>query len=747
MAGVAKLAEKIGYIVTGCDLEENTAYAKNVFKGHSPEHLKGIDLLVVSPAVYFQNNKSHELLAGEKKGIVVTWQEFLGKVLLKDKKVIAIAGTHGKSTTTAMAGKLLIDAGLDPIVVVGAFVPEWEENFRFGKGEWAIVEADEFNNNFLNYNPYIEVINNIEFDHPDYFKSEEDVKKSFIKFLDRMKADGTLIINWNDGGIQRLLLDKMDPQKVESFKESRKFKLKVFGLHNQANAMMVFKLGRHLGIPEETIIKSLESFKGIGRRMELITDKNGTKVYDDYAHHPTAIKTTLAGLREKYPKAKILAIVEPHGYKRTKALMPRYKGVFDSIDKVIVGPIFPARDKVDELITPQKVAEISGHKNAAGLDGFLQIIKNTKPEIKNYNVIVVMGAGKSYLWAEEIAKMVSKPEEMKIKKDKQFKDLTKFRIGGKIKAYAEAKTKEEVAKAVSFAKSHSLPVFILGGGSDILAGDGNFDGLVIKFIGKGYRIKGDIITAEGGMKWDELVHISVKNNLQGIECLSGIPGKVGAAPIQNIGAYGQELKDTFVSLEAFDIKNERFVTFNNKDCKFAYRESVFKNKNNWQKFIIVEITLRLRKNIKPEVNYESLKKYVGKNPSLQNVRDAVLKVRSEKLEDTKKVGNAGSFFKNPIVSLSKKEELEKIYPDIKFFPSGKNIKIPAAWLIEKAGWKGKTYKNAAVSEKHALCLINKTGKAKASEIFKLAEMIEKDIQKKFGITLTKEVQLINFKNG
>ena len=174
---------------------------------------------------------------------------------------------------------------------------------------------------------------------------------------------------------------------------------------------------------------------------------------------------------------------------------------------------------------------------------------------------------------------------------------------------------------------------------------------------------------------------------------------------------------------------------------------MFKNKNNWQKFIIVEITLRLRKNIKPEVNYESLKKYVGKNPSLQNVRDAVLKVRSEKLEDTKKVGNAGSFFKNPIVSLSKKEELEKIYPDIKFFPSGKNIKIPAAWLIEKAGWKGKTYKNAAVSEKHALCLINKTGKAKASEIFKLAEMIEKDIQKKFGITLTKEVQLINFKNG
>jgi len=714
LSGVASLAEKMGYVVTGCDLEESTAYAKNIFVGHSPDHLKGVDLLVVSAAVLYQNSDNPELVEGQGKGIVMTWQEFLGEVLLKDKKMICIAGTHGKSTTAAMAGKLLIDNGFDPIVVIGANVPEWSGSSRFGKGDYAVVEADEFNNNFLNYHPEIAIINNIEFDHPDFFKDEDEVKDSFDKFIKNLVGRKLLI--------------------TEKESLGKRFNLKILGSHNQKNANMVFILGKALGIPEGKIIKSIEEFKGIGRRMELIADNNGIKVYDDYAHHPTAIKTTLEGVREKFPNAKILVIDEPHGYKRTRALLSKYRSVFDSADKVIIGPIFQARDEVDKTITPQLVAEASGHKNAEGVESFKEIVSNLGFRISDFDVIVVMGAGKSYLWAREIARLI----------DPKFSDITSFKIGGKIKKYFEVKTKEELENAAKYAKENNLPIFVIGGGTDFLASDKEFNGAVIKYTGNNVSLNDEMVTAEGGLLWDKLVEYSVKNNLQGIECLSGIPGTVGASPIQNIGAYGQELADTFVELTAYDIDKQKFVKFNKADCKFGYRESIFKQKSHWQKYIITDITLKLNKNTRSTVNYESLKGQLKDKPTLMDVRNAVLEVRNEKLEDPEKVGNAGSFFKNPIINVSLKEKLEKEFPEIKIFPFGNKFKVSAAWLIETAGWKGKTYKDVGVSSKHALILVNKSGKANAHDLLKLSEMITSDVYKKFGVKLEREVQLINF---
>ncbi len=742
--GVARLASQMGYEVSGCDKEEITSYGQTYLKGHDKRHLEEIDLVIASPALYYSKEKNEEIELAKSKNILVTWQEFLGKELLKNKKVIAIAGTHGKSTTTAMVGKMLIDAGLDPIVVLGANVPEWSGTSRFGKGEYAVVEADEFNDNFLNYDPYIEVINNVEFDHPDFFQDENEMVNSFNKFIDKMDPHGVLIINWNDKGIQRMLLKHNEPSNYEQFKTHKKFNLKIFGQHNQENAMMVYRLGRHLGIPEDEIIKSIESFIGIGRRMELIADKNGIKVFDDYAHHPTAIKTTLEGLRSEFPNSKILAIVEPHGYKRTKALLQEYIGVFDSLDEVIIGPIFKARDEIDPSLTPQMIAEVSEHVNAFGYNSFEEIIKNLKLQIKNYDVVVVMGAGKSYLWAKEIANLIKNGGEV------SFKKLTTFRIGGNIKKYFEVKTRREIDSAIKYAKSNNLSIFIIGDGSDLLVSDKNYDGMVIKYIGKSYKwnVLPSIVSFQAGMSWDEAVLFTTKRNLQGIECLSGIPGTVGAAPIQNIGAYGQELKDTFISLKAYDLEKRKFVNFNKEDCRFSYRESIFKDKEYWQKYLITEVTFQLVKNGKPEVKYESLKNYLVKlkitSPTLSDVRNAVIEIRKGKFENPKEVGNAGSFFKNPIVSKEQKEQLKKDYPDIKTFPFEKSFKIAAGWLIEKADWKGKKYKSAAVSPKHALILINPEGNAKAEDVYELSEKIIADIYNKFDIKLEREVQLINF---
>ena len=377
MAGVAFLASRMGYGVTGCDLETD---------GHDKNHLKNADILVVTPAVYYQSAKHPELVEGQKRGIVLTWQEFLGNNLQKGKKVICIGGTHGKSTTTAMVGKLLEDAGLDPLVNLGASYKGWNSGARFGKGSYFVTEADEFYDNFLHYNPEIIILNNIEFDHPDYFKSEKQMLDSYKKFIGNLVG-------------RKILITQKDSL-------NKKFNLKVFGEHNQKNANMVYVLGKKLGIKEEIIIKSLEGFEGIGRRMELISDKNNIKVYDDYAHHPTAIAATLQGLREIYPMERIWAIVEPHGFVRTHALLSLYKNVFKDADKVIIGPIFKARDSKTFGITPSKVAKYSGSQNAIGVNSLEKIKIIVSKEYKPNDIVIVMGAGKSNIWAREIAKLI-----------------------------------------------------------------------------------------------------------------------------------------------------------------------------------------------------------------------------------------------------------------------------------------------------------------------------------------------------
>jgi len=314
------------------------------------------------------------------------------------------------------------------------------------------------------------------------------------------------------------------------------------------------------------------------------------------------------------------------------------------------------------------------------------------------------------------------------KANMQFKDLTTFKIGGPINHFFEVKNEEEIIDASKFAKEKNLKIFVLGGGSDILVSDKGFDGVVIKHIGNNVSLdKDNVITAEAGLSWDKLVEFSVNNNLQGFECMSGIPGTVGASPIQNVGAYGQEVKDTLLFLKAFEFETGKLVDFSNKDCQFDYRESFFKKPENWQKYLITSVSFKLNKNNNPKVEYESLSSYLKEkniiNPDLKTIRQSVLALRKEKLEDPKDVGNAGSFFKNPIIERNK---------------------VSAGALIDKAGWKGKSYKGAAVSSKNALILINKSGGASSKDVLELSKLIIDDVKRKYGITLESEVQFIGF---
>ncbi len=327
--------------------------------------------------------------------------------------------------------------------------------------------------------------------------------------------------------------------------------------------------------------------------------------------------------------------------------------------------------------------------------------------------------------------------------------LNTFGIDVKAKYFTSINTINELIEVTKTNVFKDLELLILGGGSNILLTK-DFDGLVILNNIKGKEIidqnqQSIFLKIGAGENWHELVMYCVDNGWGGIENLSLIPGNTGTAPMQNIGAYGVEIKETFIELEALEISSGKIVKFNNSDCEFGYRESVFKNKMKNQ-YIILNITLELKKNPVLNINYGDVKAILEsqniKNPGIKEVSNAIISIRQSKLPDPKKIGNSGSFFKNPIVSLNQLELIKKKYPNVVNYEINENeFKIAAGWLIERAGWKGKKFNNYGIHEKQALVLVN-YGLANGMEIFELSEKIILDIKDKFGITLEREVNII-----
>ena len=306
---------------------------------------------------------------------------------------------------------------------------------------------------------------------------------------------------------------------------------------------------------------------------------------------------------------------------------------------------------------------------------------------------------------------------------------------------------KELASSILFSNEKLL---VLGGGSNLLLTK-NVDALVLKNDILGIKILNENettvdISVGAGENWHEFVLHCVNNNYGGLENLSLIPGNVGAAPMQNIGAYGVELKDSFLYLEAFNIGKLKLENFNNSDCHFGYRESIFKKKLK-NKYIILNVVFRLNKSPHQlNTNYGDIVKEIEllkiENPTIKDISNAVIKIRTSKLPDPKKIGNSGSFFKNPIISKSEFQTLITKHPDIAHYIINEDqVKIAAGWLIEKAGWKGKRFKNFGVHEKQALVIVNYGG-ALGIDIHNLSNEIIDDIFSKFNIQLEKEVNIL-----
>ena len=429
MSALAQITAKIeGAIVTGSDVRQRFFTDSILEKAginvldFNPDNVVNADIVVTSAA--YDDTHPEIKKAKELNIPVYTYPQFLGQLMSK-KRGICIAGTHGKTTTTAMVGKILLSSGYDPTVVVGSDVPCIGGNAHVGQGEFFLAESCEYRRHFLNYSPEHLIITNIELDHPDYFKDLEDVLCAFNELAAKLPEHGNLVI-WQEDPNREKIKTKarittfgftsaadVRAEKVvyndsgTTFdviiedKNAGNLSLAVSGKHNILNALAAIGLTYRLGLPEESIIQALKGFNGTKRRFELLGTHNGAIIYDDYAHHPTEIQTTLEGARRSYPGRRIRAVFQPHTYSRTEKLLYEFSEAFAEADEVVLAEIFSsAREKKSghDSISSAKLAELINKKGIKTryFPTLEEISSYLNATLKEDDLVITLGAGDVY---------------------------------------------------------------------------------------------------------------------------------------------------------------------------------------------------------------------------------------------------------------------------------------------------------------------------------------------------------------
>ncbi|HOJ77286.1 MAG TPA: UDP-N-acetylmuramate--L-alanine ligase [Bacillota bacterium] len=439
LRGLAKLYYDRGYEISGSDMhqtretEDLVKRGIKVMIGHNPEQITGADLVVYTNAVGEDNP---ELIAAKKQGIpVLEGAELLGQLMSEVGTGIAIAGTHGKTTTTAMTAQVLTEGGLDPTVFIGGELSIFNGNHRTGNSQYMVVEACEFRNSFLKLNPTIELITNVDWDHPDCFPTFADVIKTFQDFVQLLPPDGLLVV-WGDDPKAAELKKSLTSQKCITFgyqedfdwsvseikaveplgisarlkyrgRDQGELVLRVPGKHNLQNALGALALATELGVELNTVLKSLASFTGVRKRFEIKGDYQGTLVVDDYAHHPAAIKVTLAAAKEFFKgKGRIWCAFQPHLYSRTKHLLQEFAQAFQDADVLLLADIFPARETDPGDISSGDLAREASkyHHDVRYLGDFDRIYELLKTQLQPGDLLITMGAGNIWTVGERLLK-------------------------------------------------------------------------------------------------------------------------------------------------------------------------------------------------------------------------------------------------------------------------------------------------------------------------------------------------------
>ncbi|MBN1290927.1 MAG: UDP-N-acetylmuramate--L-alanine ligase [Candidatus Latescibacteria bacterium] len=437
MSGIAEILVNLGFTVTGSDLRSTTVterlefFGARIFIGHIAENITGCDVVVYSSAVKKDNP---EIIAARERKIPVIGRPEMLAELMRMKYGICIAGTHGKTTTTSMTGRVLTQGNIDPTIIVGGRVEDFGGGAKIGQSHYFVLEADEYDRTFLKLTPVIAVVTNIDTDHLDCYKNLEDIRSAFLEFVNKVPFYGSVILCIDDNGVQSIIPGisrRMVSYGISRQAEIRadnitfsgtestfdvfcrglycgKINLKVPGIHNIRNALAALSVGYEMSVPFVTIAEALGDFKSVGRRFEIKGEENGIMVVDDFAHHPTEIIACLEGVRAGYDR-RIVAVFQPHLYSRTKDFHKEFGRAFMNSDVLVVTDVYPAREEPVEGVTGKLVsdsAQAAGHRNVSYVENRADLANAVKEIVREGDIVITFGAGDVHKTGTELLELL-----------------------------------------------------------------------------------------------------------------------------------------------------------------------------------------------------------------------------------------------------------------------------------------------------------------------------------------------------
>src|SRR6266550_1061620 len=732
MSGIAALLLGLGHEVSGSDKASTVETDRlqrlglRFHQNHHADDARDADLIVFSSAITINNPIL--LSARDFAKPAVRRAEALAAIM-RTKRAILIAGMHGKTTTSAMTAHVLREAGLHPSHYVGAEIPILGSNAHWDPlGEYFVAEGDESDGTLRCFYPEHTLILNIEEEHLDFYVDLAAIEKVFARLIEQTSR--TVFYNIDDANAARLCAERkgaisfgfsekadyraahIDLRDFASvfcvYRQGQKLgeaRLNVPGQHNVQNAVGVIALATELGIPFEKIAKALAKFRHARRRFEIKYASDRFLLVDDYAHHPTEIRATLATARST-GRNRVLTMFQPHRYTRTKALRQEFGAAFDQADRVVITDVYPASEPPIPGISGRTIADAisaHGHRGVTYQSRFAHVHHDVGNMLASGDLVLSLGAGNIHeqlsilaaglVVAEKLKGIVG--EEGEVRLHEPMAKHTTLRVGGPAQFWTEPRTEKAFAELIRFCRRENLPLFVIGRGSNLLVRDGGITGVVVHPCGGEFddiAVNGNEITAGVGAKLKQVAYAGRDAGIGGLEWMEGIPGEVGGALRMNAGAMGGQTFEHVVSVRVLGPEGNG-ETMTPSEMEVHYRH-----------------VPTLEKNYAVSAVFRGLPR--GKDEIMRNLEESQHKRKTTQPA----ASSAGCIFKNP-------------------------DSIPAGKLVDELGLKNCAIGKARVSEVHGNFIVNDGG-ATASEMLELIEKIQATAREKRGVELQTEVQIV-----
>ncbi|MBI1883819.1 MAG: UDP-N-acetylmuramate--L-alanine ligase [Chlamydiae bacterium] len=726
MSALACILSSQGHEVSGSDRRKVSLGEKiRVYQGHHPSYVEGRDCVVFSSAI----NGSHvERAEAKRSGVSLLHRSQMLWNLMKEKKSIAVSGMHGKTSTTGMIAKILLEGRLDPTVAVGGDFPFLSGNARNGQGDWALFEADESDGSLLEYHPQVAVITNLEPEHLDFFKDFNEIVSHFKTFVGQVS--GPVLVCSDDLGCRRLIEQypgvsfitygfsestQLQASQVKTLPWRSKFhlsfkgndlgeiSLNISGRHQILNALAAVGVGLQAGVEFSAIQKALENFEGAARRFQVKGQFENTMFVDDYAHHPTEIQATIQNARLCF-SGKLLGVFQPHRYSRTYHLKEQFGRAFEGLDHVVITDVYASHENPIAGVTGRSIYEeiVKWGKPSVEYISDREGLRNyTLENYFAYQAVLTLGAGDITNLGQEVLddlqmkKNVLDSLKGRILKGESMAKHTTFHLGGPADFWIEPCHLEELLQVQQWARKKGLPLFVIGNGSNVIVKDGGIRGVVVRLSSPSFRqwnVEGENLTVGSGLSLAEVIQIAMEASLSGLENLKGIPGTIGGALHFNAGAYGSEIGDALDFVTALTPEGA-LETLSRQKLQLKYRTC-----------------LGLRGKIALQARF----RLVPSDP--RKICEKMIVRKNKRVLTYPRLPNAGCIFKNP---------------------SG----FHAGELIDQSGLKDLSYGEAQVSSQHANFIVNK-GKAKASDVISLIEQVRNRVYQEKKVLLENEVEVV-----